>query len=78
MCLSQHVCAFCGAALQHLLHGPMPRTKDQPKWQVQWEWAKDLLNADDEDEVVTEVVQAMQRFQAEYDEARVHRRPSSP
>ena len=77
MCLSQHVRAFCGAALQHLLHGPMPRTKDQPKWQVQWEWAKDLLNADDEDEVVTEVVQAMRRFQAKYDEARVHHRRSS-
>ena len=84
MCLSQHVCAFCGAALQHLLHGPMPQTeaqrqrpRDQPRWQVQWEWAKDLLNADDEDEVVTEVVQAMRRFQAKYDEARVHHRRSS-
>jgi hypothetical protein len=76
MCLSQHVCAFCGAALQHLLHGPMPRTKDQPKWQVQWEWAKDSLSAGEEVEVVTEVVQAMRRFQAKYDEARVHRRGS--
>jgi hypothetical protein len=47
MCLSQHVRAFCGAALQHLLRDPTPRTEDQPKWQVQWEWARDRLTADE-------------------------------
>ena len=81
MCLSQHVRAFCGVALRHILQGPTEGRPTEgrrtgPKWNLQWAWAKDQWKPEQEVAVVEEVVQAMQRFQAQYDEEMVRQRCS--